>query len=122
MILTGHPAERARLSNEGAGRFRLEGEVGFGTVMHLLNESRELFEHEERVRLDLSGVERINSAGLALVIEWLREARHESKELEIHNPPAELMAMASICDVEDLLQPILARPARPPQQVPASRE
>lgn len=106
MILTNNPAERARLSGEGAGRFQLEGEVGFGTVMHLLNESRALFEHEERVRLDFSGVERINSAGLALVIEWLRESRHESRTLEINNPPEELLAMARICDVEDLLRPV----------------
>lgn len=123
MILTNHPAERARLSGEGAGRFRLEGEVGFGTAMHLLHESRALFEHEERVRLDFSGVERINSAGLALVIEWLREARHESRTLEISNPPAGLMAMARICDVEGLIQSILARQhVGPARQAPDSPE
>lgn len=106
------------MTGEGAGRFQLEGEVGFGTVMHLLIESRALFEGEERVRLDFSGVERINSAGLALVIEWLRVAQHESKKLEISNPPAELLAMARICDVENLLQPVLAHSAPPAEQVP----
>ncbi|MGA7965019.1 MAG: STAS domain-containing protein [Gammaproteobacteria bacterium] len=108
MILTNHSSERARLSSEGAGRFRLEGEVNFDTVMHLLHASHDLFEVEERVRLDFSGVERINSAGLALVIEWLREVRRESRTLEISNPPEGLMAMARICDVEDLIQKLLS--------------
>ncbi|MGA7964442.1 MAG: STAS domain-containing protein [Gammaproteobacteria bacterium] len=110
------PSSRVRLSSEGAGRFRLEGEVDFDTAMHLLHESRAMFKHEERVYLDFSGVDRINSAGLALVIEWLREARRESRTLEICNPPEGLMAMARICDVEDLIQTLLAqsdRPAKP---------
>lgn len=106
MTLADRPAARARFVNEGAGRFSLEGEVGFGTVMDLLRESHTLFEHEERVRLNFSGVERINSAGLALIIEWMREARHASRILQISNPPEELLAMARICDVEDLLQPV----------------
>lgn len=107
MILTNHPAERARFVNEGAGRFRLEGEVGFGTVMYLLHESHHQFEHEQRVRLDLASVERINSAGLALVIEWMREAQRDGWTLEINNPPKELLAVARICDVEDILQSVL---------------
>lgn len=114
MILAGHPAERVSLINEGAGRFRLEGDVGFGTVMHLLHESRHQFEHEERVRLDFGGVERINSAGLALVIEWMREARQGGWTLELVNPPEGLLAVARICDVEDLLQSVLAQSARTP--------
>ena len=107
MILVERPQERVRLVGEGAGRFRVEGEVVFGTVMHLLKESRELFKGEERVRLDLAGVERINSAGLALVIEWLREAHHDARTVEISNPPEGLLAMARICEAEDLLQPVL---------------
>jgi len=114
MILTNHPAERARFVHEGAGRFRLEGEVAFGTVMHLLHESRHQFEHEQRVRLDFAGVERINSAGLALVIEWMREAQRDGWTLEINNPPQELLAVARICDVEDILQSVLVSSPRTP--------
>lgn len=127
MILTSHPHERVQFHNEGAGRFRLEGDVGFGTVMHLLHESRHLFENELRVRLDFGGVERINSAGLALVIEWMREARHGGWALELINPPEELHAVARICDVEDLLESVMAQPAptpglfEPDEASPASR-
>ena len=114
MILTNYPAERAGFVHEGAGRFRLEGEVGFGTVMHLLHESRHQFEHEQHVRLDFAGVERINSAGLALVIEWMREAQRDGWTLEIDNPPQELLAVARICDVEDILRSVLGPTSRTP--------
>lgn len=103
-----NPEQRARLIPEGAGRFRVEGEVGFMTVMKLLEDSRGLFSDEERVRLDLGGVQRINSAGLALLIEWLREVRRQGHELHVSNPPQALLAMARICEVEDILAPALA--------------
>jgi len=102
-----NPEQRARLVSEGAGRFRLEGEVGFMTVMQLLEESRRLFAGEGRVRLDLSGVDRINSAGLSLVIEWLREAQRDGREIRISKPPSALMAIARICEVEDILSPAI---------------
>lgn len=106
-----HDSLHARLVGEGAGRYRLEGEVGFATVMHLLHESRASFEHEPNIRLDFSGVETIDSAGLALVIEWIREAKHQGHSLEIRNPPQRLLALARISDVERLLEPIMAAPA-----------
>lgn len=102
-----HGARQARLEGEGAGRFRLTGDVDFDTVMRLLHESRSLFAHEPRVRLDLSGVEEIDSAGLALVIEWLRELRRDERRLEIRNPPQRLIALARIADVERLLDSVL---------------
>ena len=100
----------ARLVGEGAGRYRLEGDVSFATVMHLLHDSRPKFEHEPNIRLDFSGVESIDSAGLALVIEWIREAKQQGHDLEIRNPPQRLLALARISDVERLLQPIMAAP------------
>lgn len=103
-----HDSLAARLVGEGAGRYRLEGDVSFATVMHLLHESRPQFEHEPNIRLDFSGVESIDSAGLALVIEWIREAKQLGHSLEIRNPPQRLLALARISDVERLLQPIMA--------------
>ena len=102
-----HDSLHARLVGEGAGRYRLEGDVGFATVMHLLHESRASFEHEPHIRLDFSGVESIDSAGLALVIEWIREAKQRGHNLEIRNPPQRLLALARISDVERLLQPLV---------------
>jgi phospholipid transport system transporter-binding protein len=111
--LAHHGSPQARLVGEGAGRFRLEGDVGFDTVMHLLHDSRPQFEHEPHVRLDFSGVENIDSAGLALVIEWMREAQQKRHNLEIRNPPERLLALARISDVERLLKPLIVTGSAP---------
>lgn len=97
----------AHLVSEGAGRYRVEGEMVFVTVMDLLRAGEEAFAAEERIRLDLGGVTRFNMAGLALVVEWLRFARRESKSLVISNPPHALMALADICETDGILKPVL---------------
>ncbi|MGH8426537.1 MAG: STAS domain-containing protein [Gammaproteobacteria bacterium] len=98
----------ARLIPEGEGHFQIEGEVVFATVMKLLEESRELFTDCEHIALDFAGVTRINTAGLGLVIEWLRWARHEGRALSISHPPAALLSLARICEAEGIIAPALA--------------
>jgi phospholipid transport system transporter-binding protein len=99
---------KANLLAESGCRFRIEGEVVFFTVMKLLEESRELFADCKRIELDLAGVTRINTAGLGLVIEWLRWARHEGRVFSISHPPAALLSLARICEAEDIIAPVLA--------------
>jgi len=108
MIL--HPSARARLTPAGGkGRFRLSGTVGFGTAMPLLEKSRELFGDVPDIAVDFADVERFNSAGVALLIEWLRWARRGKRGLVFEHLPAEALAMARICEVEPLLAPALKK-------------
>ncbi|MGH8160598.1 MAG: STAS domain-containing protein [Gammaproteobacteria bacterium] len=97
------PAARARLVPAGEGRFEIEGELGFGTATSLLEASESAFTDQPEITLDLSGVTRVNSAGIALLIEWLRRARHEKRALHLVNLPEEALAIARICEVESLL-------------------
>jgi phospholipid transport system transporter-binding protein len=110
-----HPSARASLTPvDDAGRFRLSGTVGFGTAMPLLEKSRELFKDVPDVRVNFADVERFNSAGVALLIEWLRWARRGKRGLLFEALPEEALAMARICEVESLLAPALeAPPANP---------
>lgn len=103
-----HPAVRASLVPAGDnGRFRLSGTVGFATVMPLLEESRELFKNVPDVTVDLADVEEFNSAGVALLVEWLRWARRGKRGLSFENLPEEAHAMVRICEVGPLLAPAL---------------
>ena len=107
MNFLNHHGSRVHLLGEGAGRFRLEGEVSFATVMQLLHDSRALFDNEPIVRLDMSAVDKFDSAGLALAFEWLREFTQSGRKLEIRNPPERFLALAQISDVERLLRPLI---------------
>jgi phospholipid transport system transporter-binding protein len=101
------PAD-ARLVSAGEDRFKLEGELGFPTVMGLLEESEAAFGEAKEITLDLSGVTRINSAGIALLVEWVARARHAERKLHFVNLPEEALAIARICNVEPLLVPPIA--------------
>ncbi|MDX1554874.1 MAG: STAS domain-containing protein, partial [Xanthomonadales bacterium] len=56
--------------------------------------------------LDLAEVRQIDSAGLALLLEWQSIFRRESgseKLMAINNPPEALLKIARLCDAEHYL-------------------
>ncbi|MCC6207860.1 MAG: STAS domain-containing protein [Gammaproteobacteria bacterium] len=82
----------------------VSGELNFSTVPALLERGSALLAGcEGQVRLDLGGVTRADSAGLALLIEWLRVARRGRARLEIRNMPAQLRAIARVSGLDSIL-------------------
>ena len=101
----------ARLEPAGAGgRFRIDGELDFASVPALYQRSQEVFPDCPELRLDLAGVTRANSAGLALLLEWLGESRRAGRTLAFENVPPGLINLAHISELEDIL-PLQGRPA-----------
>jgi phospholipid transport system transporter-binding protein len=93
----------ARLEALGAGRFRVSGVLNADTVVDLLKQSRERFTGVTRIELDLGAVAESDSSGLALLLEWLRVARHEKQQIHYVNVPTQISALARISEVDDLL-------------------
>lgn len=93
----------AKLEQQGEGRYGVSGELSFATVTDLLLQSRSLFAGESDIEVDLSGVTHADSAGLSLLIEWLRQAKLQGKQLHYLALPVQLSALASISEVEGLL-------------------
>lgn len=87
----------------GGGRFRVTGILDAATVVELLEQSLERFKGEPHICVDLGGVAEGDSAGLALLIEWLRIARQRDQRIQFTNVPAQINALARISEVEDLL-------------------
>ena len=96
---TGH----ARLESLGAGRFRISGVLDASTAREMLEESDARFAQFKDLDVDLGGVGESDSAGLALLIEWLRVARQQQKQIRFANVPAQIEALARISEVEDLI-------------------
>ena len=95
--------DRARLESLGAGRFRVSGVLDASTAREMLEQSEARFEQFASLDIDLGGVGESDSAGLALLIEWLRLARQWKKEIHFANVPAQIEALARISEVEDLI-------------------
>jgi phospholipid transport system transporter-binding protein len=96
-------AGRAKLESLGAGRFRVSGVLDASTAREVLEQSESRFEQFKELDVDLGGVGESDSAGLALLIEWLRLARQGEKTIRFANVPAQIEALARISEVEDLI-------------------
>jgi phospholipid transport system transporter-binding protein len=88
----------------GDGRFALRGAVGFGTAARILEVSKTLFGEHSRIEVDLEGVTDSDSAGLALLIEWVNWAKHYVREISYRNIPRQIRAIAEISEVEWMLE------------------
>lgn len=84
---------------------RIVGELDFDSVADLWATTGSLFEIEVEpvVQIDLSGVRRSNSAGVALLVEWLRQAQSRQSELIFSNMPAQMRAIVRVVDLETVL-------------------
>ena len=79
------------------------GALTFETVPDLYQSSASWFEGADELILDLAQVERTDSAGLALLIEWLRRAQAANRTLRFANIPAQVQTLIRINGLQDAL-------------------
>lgn len=96
-------AGRVRFEDHGQGRFAVFGELSFATAVAALEQGRALFGDHSVLELDLAGVSRADSAGLALLLEWVTWARNTAREISYRNLPQQVLCIAQISEVEDML-------------------
>lgn len=75
----------------------------FDSVVGLWRDARALFADETNVEVDLDEVTHTDSAGLALLIEWLREASVRHGKMSFKNLPQQMVAIARTSDLEEIL-------------------
>lgn len=94
----------AKIEQSGDGRITVSGELGFPTVTELRNVSSHLFVDScGDLEIDLSAVTRSDSAGLALLLEWMRMAMAQKRELRFHNLPEQMLAIARASELQAVL-------------------
>ena len=94
------PAPAARLEPTGQGQWRVRGDLDFHTVGALLRAGLESFAAPGDIEVDLSAVERTDSAGLALLLEWARAARVGGGALRLRAVPSQLRAIAAVSGLD----------------------
>jgi phospholipid transport system transporter-binding protein len=93
-----------KLDTQGDGKYRIVGDLDFDTVPRLLNDGAGMFARPDTaVVVDLGGVHRTTSVGLALMVEWLRQARRAGKTVTFTHVPAQMLAMAKVSQLDSLL-------------------
>jgi phospholipid transport system transporter-binding protein len=94
-----------RLSAAGDGRMALAGSLTFATARSALDLGERTISagRGEALEVDCAGVTAADSAGLAVLLEWLRAAKIAGRRLRFSHLPPGLVALARISEVEQLL-------------------
>jgi phospholipid transport system transporter-binding protein len=86
-----------------AGRLVATGELSFATAAHALQQGNGLIGRGGRWVIDLSRIESGDSAGIAVLVEWLATAHAVDATVRYEGIPAQMLAIARISDLEELL-------------------
>ena len=86
----------------------LTGELSFETIPQVLEESALYVARTDlpdRLTIDFAGITGVDSAAVALLLDWRRTAVKRGKTLVFVNLPANLLALAELYGVAELIQP-----------------
>jgi phospholipid transport system transporter-binding protein len=93
----------ARIEQRSDGRLEIRGDLNFASVAALWKDGGAWLPEREALDIDLSRVARSDSAGVALLVECLRHARETGKTIRFFNIPAQMLAIARVSALDDVL-------------------
>ena len=94
---------QARIEEGKNGRLEIHGDLNFSSVALLWNGAGGTIPQREELDIDLSHVQRSDSAGLALLVEFLRQARQAGQSIRFFNIPAQMLAIARVSALDEVL-------------------
>jgi phospholipid transport system transporter-binding protein len=94
-----------RLVASTAGRFAAEGPLTFATARRARELGEQILAGDSASALEVgcAGITASDSAGLAVLLDWLASARRAGRTLRYTQLPPGLAALARISEVEELL-------------------
>jgi len=81
---------------QGAGHFIIDGDLTFSTIDKKTVKSFAFLTASKHVTIDLGRVSCTDSAGLALMIEWIKYTRHHRTQITFKNIPEQLLNLAKL--------------------------
>ncbi len=85
---------------EGAGHFIVDGDLTFSAMDKKTVSSFAFLAATKQVIMDLGGVGNADSAGLALMIEWIKYTRSKRVQLRFRNIPEQLLNLAKLSGLD----------------------
>ncbi|MDO9270694.1 MAG: STAS domain-containing protein [Methylobacter sp.] len=87
---------RLNIIRESNGHFVIDGDLTFATIDKQTLKSFSFLKAAKEVTIDLSRVSNTDSAGLALMIEWIKYSRHNRTQIAFKNIPEQLLNLAKL--------------------------
>ncbi len=93
-----------KIINSSNGMLLPTGKLNFATVASLWASSKPLLDATPSpIQLDLKTVTQSDSAGVALLIAWVRYARQQNKEIHLMHLPEQMRAIIKVSGLSKLL-------------------
>ena len=93
-----------RFENNNDNVYQIIGELNMATVPQLQQDMAGLFKTaNDSLVIDLAEVSRSDSAGLALLLEWLAQAKHNNTSITFQNLPEQMQAIIKVSGLDELI-------------------
>jgi phospholipid transport system transporter-binding protein len=98
--------ERVQTPAGAPARLQLRGPLTFATAAAIWRDGLRALEGcgDGAVEIDCAGIERADSAGLAVLIEWLAWGSQRDRDVRLQALPPSLVEIARISELEELIQ------------------
>ncbi|MBD3619828.1 MAG: STAS domain-containing protein [Chromatiales bacterium] len=91
-----------RLERTAEGRYRLIGSLTVESVPALLAASTGML-GAGQAEIDCAGIEHADSAAVALMLEWLRQAEAAGGQVVFRDMPERLRAIVALSDLDEVI-------------------
>ena len=85
------------------GGFALAGPLTIANASVYVESAREHWPEEGDATIDFAGVTEADSAALALIFKWQRDAEKKGRKIHCVNIPANVITLAKLYGVDDLI-------------------
>ena len=89
------------LTEQSPGHFTVEGSLTFASIDKHTPKSFGYLKGIDSICIDLAQVEATDSAGLALMVEWIRISRLSRVRLRFKNIPEQILALAKLSGLDE---------------------
>ncbi|MBI4696336.1 MAG: STAS domain-containing protein [Gammaproteobacteria bacterium] len=97
-----------RFEVRAADSYAVCGPLTFDTVTAVWPQGVAALRGPGPIQIDLAQVSRTDSAGLALLVEWLRTAKASGTKVLFRAPPDQMQQLAEACHLDGLLKSVTA--------------
>ena len=81
----------------------LAGHLNFANVMSIYADSLAFLGTHDNIEFDFTQVTSSDSAGLALIVEWIKWAHQQNKKIRLTNISGELMSLARASSLDKMI-------------------
>jgi phospholipid transport system transporter-binding protein len=85
------------------GDIAVSGTLGFNEVETVLNDSHVFFDGQADLVFDLDQVDKTDSAGLALLLDWMKMAKKSGQSIGFKKIPKQMLDIAHVSGLDDIL-------------------